>query len=1104
VVGPNIGDWDANISTVQSGPYGYFGTYTGLIPAAPKGSLSVLVLKGPTRVVQLLGAKSTVGCPSKPTIEQLSAIADFPEMYELGRKTTDIFTDITVDIDVTYDPNTAIDFRTNNPSFPKFPNSFSAIVAVPGDGQVTLSWINTDTSATYTVSRGTSTGVHTFVVSTSATTPFVDTGLINGTTYYYIVTAINIRGGTLSSEVSVTPFGTPVFSYSGATGTTGSVGIPMTVAPTTVNSNGAAITNCVISAPPALPAGLVINPTTCVISGTPTVAAPAATYTVVATNPGGNSSATVSLTVTASAPTFSYSGATGTTGSVGIPMTVAPTTVNTNGAPITGCVIVSPPLLPAGLTINPTTCVISGTPTVAAPAATYTVVATNSGGSSAPVTLSLTVTASAPAFSYSGATGTTGSVGIPMTVAPTTVNTNGAPITGCVIVSPPSLPAGLTINPTTCVISGTPTVAAVAATYTVVATNSGGSSAPVTLSLTVNASIPTLSYAGALGTSGHISTPMSITPTTLNANGASITACAIQGPPALPVGLSLNATTCVISGTPTVGVSGITYTVVATNSAGNSLSAIVSLTINVGVPDLNYVGAIGTAGFVNVPMVISPTTFFNNGAAIINCFVSGTPLPAGLSVNSTTCVISGVPAAAVPAANYTIVAVNSVGNSLNAVVSLTTNICDATLFAGGSGTSLDPYLIGTSLQLANIASCTPSIAHFKQTADINLGGSAVPWIPVTLAGSYHGNNHQITGLYIRSVTVGSNIGLFGNASSASLIENLTVAGADIQGAGMTGALVGLTNGSVNNCSSSGNVSLNYPSVITSSYYAGGLVGQLIDGVITTSHSSASLDIASAGINAIPGAAGLVGSVAGAGSASISNSYATGNISLGSGFTSSNPDMGGLVGSLATGSVTQSYATGNITAGNPGGTLSMGLIAYSAAGTVSKCFSTSSYSVTGVANNIYMGSLIGDMQGGTLSDSYGMVSMSVPVGSPVISGAIGGLIGHATVSPVISASYSAASSIPLIVNAGTTKGFSGTPLLSGISNGYYYFNASVPSDTSSGVTGLTTVLAMENQGSYVGFDFVTNWAMPSVNPLSPTLLRSPVLRWQCATNGIICL
>jgi hypothetical protein len=1010
VVGPNIGDWDANISTVQSGPYGYFGTYTGLIPAAPKGSLSVLVLKGPTRVVQLLGAKSTVGCPSKPTIEQLSAIADFPEMYELGRKTTDIFTDITVDIDVTYDPNTAIDFRTNNPSFPKFPNSFSAIVAVPGDGQVTLSWINTDTSATYTVSRGTSTGVHTFVVSTSATTPFVDTGLINGTTYYYIVTAINIRGGTLSSEVSVTPFGTPVFSYSGATGTTGSVGIPMTVAPTTVNSNGAAITNCVISAPPALPAGLVINPTTCVISGTPTVAAPAATYTV----------------------------------------------------------------------------------------------ATNSGGSSAPVTLSLTVTASAPAFSYSGATGTTGSVGIPMTVAPTTVNTNGAPITGCVIVSPPSLPAGLTINPTTCVISGTPTVAAVAATYTVVATNSGGSSAPVTLSLTVNASIPTLSYAGALGTSGHISTPMSITPTTLNANGASITACAIQGPPALPVGLSLNATTCVISGTPTVGVSGITYTVVATNSAGNSLSAIVSLTINVGVPDLNYVGAIGTAGFVNVPMVISPTTFFNNGAAIINCFVSGTPLPAGLSVNSTTCVISGVPAAAVPAANYTIVAVNSVGNSLNAVVSLTTNICDATLFAGGSGTSLDPYLIGTSLQLANIASCTPSIAHFKQTADINLGGSAVPWIPVTLAGSYHGNNHQITGLYIRSVTVGSNIGLFGNASSASLIENLTVAGADIQGAGMTGALVGLTNGSVNNCSSSGNVSLNYPSVITSSYYAGGLVGQLIDGVITTSHSSASLDIASAGINAIPGAAGLVGSVAGAGSASISNSYATGNISLGSGFTSSNPDMGGLVGSLATGSVTQSYATGNITAGNPGGTLSMGLIAYSAAGTVSKCFSTSSYSVTGVANNIYMGSLIGDMQGGTLSDSYGMVSMSVPVGSPVISGAIGGLIGHATVSPVISASYSAASSIPLIVNAGTTKGFSGTPLLSGISNGYYYFNASVPSDTSSGVTGLTTVLAMENQGSYVGFDFVTNWAMPSVNPLSPTLLRSPVLRWQCATNGIICL
>ena len=46
---------------------------------------------------------------------------------------------------------------------------------------------------------------------------------------------------------------------------------------------------------------------------------------------------------------------------------------------------------------------------------------------------------------------------------------------------------------------------------------------------------------------------MSVVPTTLASNGAAVTACAIKGgTPALPAGLSVNATTCEISGTPTV------------------------------------------------------------------------------------------------------------------------------------------------------------------------------------------------------------------------------------------------------------------------------------------------------------------------------------------------------------------------------------------------------------------------------------------------------------------------------------------------------------------------------------------------------------------------
>ncbi|RZJ30965.1 MAG: hypothetical protein EOO48_03510, partial [Flavobacterium sp.] len=56
------------------------------------------------------------------------------------------------------------------------------------------------------------------------------------------------------------------------------------------------------SVSPALPSGLSLNPTTGVISGTPSVATPTATYTVTATNPGGTASFGIVITVNAPIP----------------------------------------------------------------------------------------------------------------------------------------------------------------------------------------------------------------------------------------------------------------------------------------------------------------------------------------------------------------------------------------------------------------------------------------------------------------------------------------------------------------------------------------------------------------------------------------------------------------------------------------------------------------------------------------------------------------------------------------------------------------------------------------------------------------------------------
>ena len=87
----------------------------------------------------------------------------------------------------------------------------------------------------------------------------------------------------------------------------------------------------------------------------------------------------------------------------------------------------------------------------------------------------------------------------------------------------------------------------------------------------VPATAPTISYTGSTGTSGTINQAMSVSPTTLSNNGSAITGCTIS--PALPAGLSINNTTCVISGTPTVTLTSTAFTVTVTNSAGSSSDA---------------------------------------------------------------------------------------------------------------------------------------------------------------------------------------------------------------------------------------------------------------------------------------------------------------------------------------------------------------------------------------------------------------------------------------------------------------------------------------------------------------------------------------------------
>jgi len=102
----------------------------------------------------------------------------------------------------------AIELIPAGPATPTAPAAPSGLTATAGNGQVSLAWNSVPGASSYSVYRGTSPGGEgaTPVASGLGSPAYTDTGLSNGTTYYYVVTATNGVGeGQNSSEASATP-----------------------------------------------------------------------------------------------------------------------------------------------------------------------------------------------------------------------------------------------------------------------------------------------------------------------------------------------------------------------------------------------------------------------------------------------------------------------------------------------------------------------------------------------------------------------------------------------------------------------------------------------------------------------------------------------------------------------------------------------------------------------------------------------------------------------------------------------------------------------------------------------------------------------------------
>ena len=92
------------------------------------------------------------------------------------------------------------------------PAAPAGLAATAGYGQVNLQWTASSGATNYNIKRSLSSGgPYTNTLAVTAATTFTDTNVIDGTNYYYVVSASNSGGESVnSSEVSATPLFSPV------------------------------------------------------------------------------------------------------------------------------------------------------------------------------------------------------------------------------------------------------------------------------------------------------------------------------------------------------------------------------------------------------------------------------------------------------------------------------------------------------------------------------------------------------------------------------------------------------------------------------------------------------------------------------------------------------------------------------------------------------------------------------------------------------------------------------------------------------------------------------------------------------------------------------
>ncbi len=252
----------------------------------------------------------------------------------------------------------------------------------------------------------------------------------------------------------------------------------------------------------------------------------------------------------------------------------------------------------------------------------------------------------------------------------------------------------------------------------------------------------------------------------------------------------------------------------------------------------------------------------------------------------------------------------------------------------GSGTIASPYQIATLFDLFWIsANRNKWSKHYFQTADIDASdtrnwNNGAGFKPIGASsgnyfgGVYDGGGFVIDGLY--SYRYQDLEGFFGYCNQAT-IRNLTITNAEIDAIHDSGTIAAqLLYSTIENCHSSGTV--------TSTYYAGGLIGYGNHSSIISCSSSAD---ASGNIEG----GGLIDNTS---ACIISRCWATGSVNGNS--------SGGLVGALGSSTIDNCFSSGQVSGDHAGGFVGE---TYGGASSIEYCYSTGA--VTGSRSKGFLSS-----------------------------------------------------------------------------------------------------------------------------------------------------